>query len=83
MGGLAGAALAVLFAPRSGRETRDLLGDRVKDGLARGRELKEDVVSRSQNLRDQAVDFVEERKGRLSHAIEAGQQAYKEARDRG
>jgi len=83
VGGLAGAALAVLFAPRSGQETRNLLNDRVKDGLARGRDLKDDVVSRSQNLRDQAVDFVEERKGRLGHAIEAGQQAYQEARDRG
>lgn len=82
VGGLAGAALAVLFAPRSGRETRELMAERVKDGLAKGRDLKEDVMSRSQHLRDEAVDFLEERRERLGSAIEAGQQAYREARDR-
>jgi prefoldin subunit 5 len=40
-------------------------------------------VSRSQNLRDEAVDFLEERKERLGAAIEAGQQAYRDVRDRG
>jgi hypothetical protein len=54
----------------------------VKDGLAKGRDLKDEVVSRSQHLRDEAVDFLEERKERLGSAIEAGQQAYREARDR-
>jgi gas vesicle protein len=82
VGGLAGAALAVLFAPRAGRETRELLADRMKDGLAKGRDLRDEVVNRSQNLRDEAVDFLEERKERLGTAIEAGQQAYREARDR-
>jgi gas vesicle protein len=55
VGGLAGAALAVLFAPRAGRETREILADRVKDGLARGCDLKDEVVSRSQQLRDAAI----------------------------
>ena len=82
VGGLAGAALAILFAPRAGRETRELIADRVKDGLDKGRHLKDEVVTRSQRLRDDAVDFVEERKERLGSAIEAGQQAYREARDR-
>lgn len=82
VGGLAGAALAILFAPRAGSETRELIADRVKDGLDKGRHLKDEVVTRSQRLRDDAVDFVEERKERLGSALEAGQQAYREARDR-
>ena len=82
VGGLAGAALAILFAPRSGRETRELLSDRMKDGLAKGRDLKNDVVARGQQLRDDAVDFLEERKERLGAAFEAGQQAYRDGRER-
>lgn len=82
VGGLAGAALAILFAPRAGRETREIIAERMKEGLARGRDLKDEVVSRSQHMRDDAVDFLEERKERLGAAIEAGQQAYREARDR-
>lgn len=82
VGGIAGAALAVLFAPRSGRETREMLADQVKDGMAKGRDLKNDVVARGERLRDDAVDFLEERKERLGAAVDAGQQAYREARDR-
>lgn len=82
VGGIAGAALAVLFAPRSGRETREMLAEQVKEGVAKGRDLKNDVVTRSERLRDDAVDFLEERKERLGAAVEAGQQAYREARDR-
>lgn len=83
VGGLAGAALAILFAPRSGRETREILADRVKDGVAKGRDLKNDVLSRSQHLKEEAVDFLEERKERLGAAIDAGQQAFRDSRDRG
>ena len=83
VGGIAGAALAILFAPRAGRETREMIAEQVKEGLAKGRDLKNEVVTRSQNLRDDAVDFLEERKERLGSAIEAGHQAYREARERG
>jgi len=82
VGGLAGAAIAILFAPRAGRETREMLSDRVKEGLAQGRGLKDEVVARSQHLRDDAVDFIEERKERLGSALDAGQKAYREARER-
>ncbi len=82
IGGLAGAALAILFAPRSGRETREMISDGVKDGLAKGRDLKNDVVTRSQHLKEEAVDFIEERKERLGAAIDAGKQAYRDTRDR-
>ena len=39
LGGVAGAALAVLFAPGSGSDTRQRLGASVRDGAERGRAL--------------------------------------------
>jgi gas vesicle protein len=39
LGGAAGAALAVLFAPRSGEETRRRIGEGVRDGAERSRAL--------------------------------------------
>ena len=39
LGGAAGAALAVLFAPGAGEDTRRRLGETVRDGAERSRDL--------------------------------------------
>jgi gas vesicle protein len=85
LGGLVGAGITLLFAPRSGREIRGLIGDRVRESGVRGRELKERVVQKGRDLVDDASDFVERqrqemqwRKDRLAAAVEAGRDAYRE-----
>lgn len=85
LGGLTGAALAILFAPRSGRETREMLGERLREGAERGREFRERVVSRGREILDDAGGFVHEQReaverqrDRLAAAVEAGRQAYRE-----
>lgn len=80
LGGLAGAAIAVLFAPRSGRETREMLGDRLHDGVARGKDLGDELVARGRAAAGEAVNFIEERKERMAAAVEAGTQAYRDGR---
>lgn len=41
LGGLVGAVLGLLFAPRSGKETRDLIADRAEDYWGQGVEMYE------------------------------------------
>lgn len=89
IGGLTGAALAILFAPRSGRETRELLGEKFREGAERTKEVRDKVVDRSREMLDQASDYVEKqregissRKERLATAIEAGRQAYREEKEK-
>ena len=74
-----GVAVGLLFAPKSGSETRDLLLTKADEG-------KEFLKRRSSELRDTAVDAVEKGKSavtrqrdHLSAAVEAGKQAYREA----
>ena len=71
-----GAVIGILFAPLSGRETREYLVGRAEEG----RDL---LVKKSRELRDQATDYVERGKGvlaqqrdHLAAAIEAGKAAY-------
>jgi gas vesicle protein len=89
LGGLAGAALATLFAPRSGREMREMIGDRLRESADKGREFKEKVSGRSREMVDEAAEYVkhakqdvERHKDRLSSAIEAGRQAYREEKQK-
>ncbi len=74
-----GIAIGVLFAPKSGDETRDYLRTKADEG-------RDYLRRRSGELREQAADLTERGKsvmGRqrenLNAAIEAGKQAYRDA----
>jgi gas vesicle protein len=89
VGALSGAALAILFAPRSGRETRDMLGEKIREGAEKGRELKERAIAKGREIVDDAEQYIGKQKeaivegrDRLTAAVEAGRQAYKTERDK-
>jgi len=72
-----GALIGVLFAPKSGRETREYLASRAEEG-------RDYLTSQGHRLREQATEYVERGKGVISQqrehlaaAIEAGKQAYR------
>jgi len=73
-----GAILALLFAPRSGKETRDYLAQKAEEGkdyvAVRGRELRK----QAEETVEKAKDVVAKQKEQLSAALEAGKQAYQE-----
>ena len=78
-----GALMGVLYAPRSGRETRDAIKNTAQEGSeylkTRGREAKETV---SQWV-DRGKDVVGQQKEKISAAIDATRQAYREAASEG
>jgi gas vesicle protein len=81
LGGVVGAAVALLYAPRAGNETRERLRTSVQRGAERGRELKERMVGRGRDLLDNASSAVERGRERVSAAMEAGRDAYHEERE--
>ncbi len=73
-----GAILALLYAPKSGEETREILRGKAEEG-------KEFVTTKGREFQRQAQDAVEKARGvvakqkeQLSAALEAGKQAYRE-----
>jgi len=89
LGGITGAALALLYAPRSGRETREMLGDKLREGAERGRDIKEQAKEKGRAIMEEAGEYVErgrevvdDRKGRLAAAFEAGRQAYRDEKEK-
>ena len=89
LGGLVGAALAVLFAPRSGEETRELLEEKLREGVERGRRLRERAAAKGRETLEDASQYVdkqreslEKRRDRLAAAVEAGLQAYREEKEK-
>jgi gas vesicle protein len=71
-----GALVGILFAPKSGEETREYLSKRADQG-------KEYAQRKAQELRERADDLVERgkqvaarQKESLSAAVDAGREAY-------
>lgn len=52
LGALAGAAVALLFAPASGEETREYLGERAREGRAKLKEQRDSVLNAVDRGRD-------------------------------
>jgi gas vesicle protein len=73
-----GIGIGLLFAPKSGEETRGLLKSKAGEG-------KDYLKQRSSELRDSAGDLIEKgktvvsrQKDNLMEAVEAGKQAYRD-----
>lgn len=59
LGALTGAGIALLLAPRPGREVREALSEKLKDAADRGRALGEQVAERGREAVEGASRIVE------------------------
>ena len=77
-GTVLGAGLGMLFAPKSGQETREMIKNKAGEGgdyiKQRGTEFKESASG----WVDKGKDALNRQKDNLSDAMEAGKQAYRD-----
>jgi gas vesicle protein len=69
LGAVSGAAVALLYAPTSGRQTREFLAERAKEGRQRAAEAA-----------DRGRGAIAQSRETLASAVERGREAYQQAR---
>ncbi|MGD1071519.1 MAG: YtxH domain-containing protein [Bryobacteraceae bacterium] len=73
-----GVGIGMLFAPKSGEETRDLLLNKADEGKEFLKKQTTVLRDNASELVDKGRDAVSRQKDNLNEAIEAGKQAYRE-----
>ena len=71
VGAVAGAAVALLYAPATGRETREFLGEKAREGRDRAAEAAA-----------KGREYINQGRETIATAIERGRDAYQQARAR-
>ncbi len=74
-----GAIAGVLYAPRSGDETRQALRSRAEDGREFVRDRANKAREQAASWADRGRDVLNQQKEQFRSAYEAGRQAYQEA----
>jgi gas vesicle protein len=77
-----GAVVALLFAPRSGKETREYLTHKAEEGKDYVQQKSRELKKQAEETVDRAKDLVQKQKEQLSAALDAGKQAYHEEKNK-
>ncbi len=82
LGAFVGAATALLLAPRSGEETRQLIVSKAREGADYVSNRSREFTERTSGIIDRGKELIQSQRDQLTAALEAGKQAYKEEKDK-
>jgi gas vesicle protein len=71
-----GAMLGILFAPKSGEETREFLAKKAEEGREFAQRKARELRERAGDLIDRGKEVATSRKDALTAAVDAGREAY-------
>jgi gas vesicle protein len=83
LGGVIGAAAALLLTPRTGQQTREMLAEHGEEFARRAQEAASEAQGRAGEWLDKSRDLFEEQTQRLMTAFEAGKDAMREEMHKG
>jgi gas vesicle protein len=74
-----GVAAGVLFAPKSGAETRLFLRSKAEEGTDYVKQQADNLKETAADTLERSKQTIQKHKENLASAVEAGKQAYREA----
>lgn len=81
-GAAIGSGLALLFAPKTGREVREQIKDVTEDAVGKIKEYARDAQDKIKTAYESGKEVVMEKKSIINSAIEAGKEAIDKEKER-
>ena len=72
-----GSLIGILFAPKSGEETRDYLSSKADEGRDYAQKKARELRERAEDLLERSKEVMSRQKDAFSSAVEAGKETYK------
>jgi gas vesicle protein len=73
-----GSLLGILFAPKSGEDTREFLMDKAEEGRDYAQKKARELRERAEDLIERSKEIMARQKDTISAAVEAGKETYRE-----
>lgn len=71
-----GALVGILFAPKSGEETREYLSKKAEEGKEYAQRKARELRERAEDLLERSKEVAKNQKDSISAAVDAGRDAY-------
>ena len=78
-----GTLLGILFAPKSGQETREYLAEKAEEGRAYAQRKARELRERAEDFVEHSKEVVGRQKEQIAAAVEAGKEAYQREKAKG
>jgi gas vesicle protein len=75
-----GTLLGILFAPKSGEETREYLASRADEGREYAQRKARELRERAEDLIERSKEIMARQKDAVTTAVEVGKEAYQKAK---
>jgi gas vesicle protein len=75
-----GTLVGILFAPKSGEETREFLSQKADEGREYAQKKARELRERAEDLIERSKEIINREKGSIAAAVEAGKETYQRER---
>ncbi len=75
-----GTLVGILFAPKSGEETREFLAQKADEGREYAQKKARELRERAEDLIERSKEIIGREKGSIAAAVEAGKETYQRER---